>query len=354
MTSRPAYADAIQNGNGNSARLLEAGARQRRHQFGVLGLAGLLLVAAFTLGVGLGPVRLGPVTVWKAILGHSGGLPRTIVWNIRLPRALNGALVGAGLAVSGALLQGVLRNPLADPHIIGVSAGAGLGAVAVLTLYPLAPPHWIPGAAFAGALLGAGIVYSLAWRGGIAPMRLILAGVAVSSLFSAGTSAFLVMRSDNVQAAMTWLIGGLAGRGWIHWQRLWPYVTAGILLAFASARRVNLLLLGDDLAAGLGVRVERVRLLLIALAAMMAGAAVSVAGLVGFVGLIVPHITRLLIGSDYRFLLPTSAVLGGALLILADTAARIVADPVELPVGILTAAMGAPFFLYLLRRRGSR
>ncbi|MDI6871776.1 MAG: iron ABC transporter permease [Bacillota bacterium] len=354
MTGRLAYAEAIRNGNGNSAGLLLAGRRQRRRQLAVLGVGCLLFLAAFTLGVGLGPVRLGPVTVWEAILGRSAELPRTIVWNIRLPRALIGSLVGAGLAVSGALLQGVMRNPLADPHIIGVSAGAGLGAVTVMTLFPLAPPHWIPAAAFAGALLGAAIVYTLAWRGGIAPMRMILAGVAVSSLFSAGTSALLVTHSDNVQAAMTWLIGGLAGRGWSHWQRLWPYIVTGVAVSLASARKVNLLLLGDDLAAGLGVRVERVRLLLIALAAVMAGAAVSVAGLIGFIGLIVPHLTRLLLGSDYRFLLPTSAVLGGALLIAADTAARIVADPVELPVGILTAAMGAPFFLYLLRRRSTR
>lgn len=354
MASSLGYPEAIHSGGGDAAGLVVAGARQRRRQLAVLAAGCLLLAVSFTLGVGLGPVRLGPVTVWQAILGHGTELSRTIVWNIRLPRVLSGGLVGAGLAVSGALLQGVMRNALADPHIIGVSAGAGLGAVAVMTLFPLSPPHWIPGAAFAGALLGAAIVYGLAWRGGVAPMRMILAGVAVSSLFSAGTSALLVTHSDNVQAAMTWLIGGLAGRGWAHWHRLWPYTTGGLAVALASARQVNLLLLGDDLAAGLGVRVERVRLLLIVLAALMAGAAVSVAGLIGFIGLIIPHLTRLLLGSDYRFLLPASAVLGGALLIAADTAARIIADPVELPVGILTAAMGAPFFLYLLRRRSGR
>lgn len=354
MQNRLAYAEAIGAGQADTERLLAAGRRQLRRRFLVLFAALVLLLVAFTLGIGVGPVPLDPLTVWRAILGKVSGLPWTIVWNIRLPRALIGAAVGAGLALSGALLQGVMRNPLADPHIIGVSAGAGLGAVTVLTLFPLAASHWVPVAAFSGALLGATIVYALAWRGGIAPMRMILAGVAVSSLFSAGTSALLVTHSDNVQAAMTWLIGGLAGRGWSHWHRLWPYVLVGTGIALASARKVNLLLLGDDLAAGLGVRVERLRLLLIALAAIMAGAAVSVAGLIGFIGLIVPHITRLLVGSDYRFLLPTAAVLGGGLLILADTAARTVADPVELPVGILTAAMGAPFFLYLLRRRSSR
>lgn len=349
-----AYARAIESGSGNTERLLLAGQRQRRRQLLVLFAALVLLLVSFTLGVGVGPVALGPVTVWQAILGKVSGLPWTIVWNIRLPRALLGAAVGAGLALSGALLQGVMRNPLADPHIIGVSAGAGLGAVTVLTLFPLAASHWVPLAAFTGALLGAAIVYALAWRGGIAPMRMILAGVAVSSLFSAGTSGLLVTNSDNVQAAMTWMVGGLAGRGWSHWHRLWPYVLTGFAVSLASARKINLLLLGDDMAAGLGVRVERVRLLLIALAAVMAGAAVSVGGLIGFIGLIVPHITRLLVGSDYRFLLPTASLLGGGLLILADTLARTVADPVELPVGILTAAMGAPFFLYLLRKKGGR
>jgi iron complex transport system permease protein len=332
---------------------LASGKRQHRRRFAVLLVALVLVVVAVTVSIGIGPVRLGPVTVWQAILGRATGLPQTIVWNIRLPRTLIAALVGVALAISGALLQGVMRNPLADPHIIGVSAGAGLGAVAVMTFYPMAS-GWVSVAAFAGALLGAALVYALAWRGGIAPMRMILAGVAVSSLFSAGQSALLVTKSDNVQAAMTWLVGGLAGRGWTYWDRLWPYVLIGTVVALASARKVNLLLLGDDMAAGLGVRVERSRLLLIALAAMLAGAAVSVAGLIGFIGLIVPHITRLLIGSDYRYLLPTAALLGSALLMLADTVARVILDPVELPVGIITAALGAPFFLYLLRRRNSR
>ncbi|MGE5509384.1 MAG: FecCD family ABC transporter permease [Chitinophagales bacterium] len=354
MTSKLAYAEAIQAGGGDSQSLLAAGKRQHQRRIAILAAALVLLALAATVSIGLGPVRLGPVTVWRAILGRATGLPQTIVWNIRLPRTLIGGLVGMALAISGALLQGVMRNPLADPHIIGVSAGAGLGAVTVMTFFPLAAGYLVPVAAFGGALVGAALVYALAWRGGIAPMRMILAGVAVSSLFSAGTSALLVTKSDNVQAAMTWLVGGLAGRGWTYWDRLWPYVTVGTIVALVSARKVNLLLLGDDMAAGLGVRVERIRLLLIALAAMMAGAAVSVAGLIGFIGLIIPHITRLLVGSDYRYLLPTAALLGSALLILADTAARVVLDPVELPVGILTAALGAPFFLYLLRRRSGR
>jgi iron complex transport system permease protein len=316
--------------------------------------AAIALVVAVTLSIALGPVRIGYVDVWRAILGQIDGLPRTIVWNLRLPRTLIGGLVGMGLALSGALLQGVMHNPLADPHIIGVSAGAGLGAVAVMTLAPFAPSHYVSLAAFAGALLSAAVVYGMAWKGGVAPMRLVLSGVAVSSLLSAGTSALLVLHSDNVQGAMTWLVGGLLGRGWTYWPRIWPYITVGSVISFLCSGQINLLLLGDDMAAGLGVRVERMRLLLVALASMMAAASVSVAGLIGFIGLIVPHTVRLLVGSDYRFLLPTSALIGSALLILADTLARTVADPIELPVGILTAAMGAPFFIYLLRKGRTR
>lgn len=322
-----------------------------RRQWLVLLVAFILLTAVFTLSVAWGPVKLSFLRVWEAVFGRVEGLPRTIVWNIRLPRTLVGMAVGASLAMAGAILQGVMRNSLADPHIIGVSAGAGFAAVAVMTLLPGSPASFIPAFAFVGAMLGAAVVYLLAWRGGVSPTRMILAGVAVSSLMNAGTSALLVLFSDNVQAAMTWLIGGLLGRSWHHWARLWPYTLTAGIAAMLMTRQLNVLLLGDEMAAGLGVRVERSRVMLIALAAVLAGSAVSVAGLIGFIGLIVPHITRLLLGSDYRFLLPGSALIGAALLTAADTLARTMFDPLEIPVGILTSAMGAPFFLYLLRRR---
>lgn len=327
-------------------------AGNHRHPWILLAMALVILAGAFTMSIAWGPVQLGWGQVWRAIFRPQEApvLARTIVWNIRLPRTLVGALVGAGLALSGAILQGVMRNPLADPHIIGVSAGAGFAAVATMNFFPDAPAQAIPALAFLGALTGAAVVYLLAWRGGISPLRMVLAGVAVSSLLNAGTSTVLVMFSENVQATMTWLVGGLAGRSWNHWHRLWPYVGGAAAIALALARHLNVLLLGDEVAAGLGVRVERTRLILIALAAVLAGAAVSVAGLIGFIGLIVPHIVRLLVGSDHRFLLPASALLGAALLLAADTAARLVLDPIEIPVGILTTAMGAPFFLYLLRR----
>ncbi|MBO8125988.1 MAG: iron ABC transporter permease [Firmicutes bacterium] len=323
-----------------------------QRQWLVLVLTAILAVLAVTASIAIGPVRIGFLRVWEILMSDNApvDISYQIVWNIRLPRTLVGCMVGAGLALSGALLQGVMRNPLADPHIIGVSAGAGLAAVAALTIFPQFPPSLIPAAAFGGALTSATLVYGLAWRAGVSPMRLILSGVAVSSLMSAGTSALLVLFSENVQAVMGWLVGGLAGRGWPHWAQVWPYVTVAGVITLFTGRQVNLLLLGDEMATGLGVKVEQVRLLLIALASVLAAAAVSVAGLIGFVGLVVPHIIRLLMGSDYRFLLPASALGGAALLTLADVAARMVMDPIELPVGILTASFGAPFFLYLLRR----
>lgn len=328
------------------------GLQKHRRQWIILFASLVLAVIAITASISIGPIRLGFGQVWQIMLDKSvpQDINYQIVWNIRLPRTLVGAMVGAGLALSGALLQGVMRNPLADPHIIGVSAGAGFAAVAALTIMPKFPPSLIPVIAFAGALTSATIVYGLAWRAGVSPMRLILSGVAVSSLMSAGTSGLLVVFSENVQAVMGWLVGGLAGRGWSHWSQIWPYVTIAGTIALFTGRQVNILLLGDEMATGLGIKVEKMRMLLIGLASVLAAAAVSVAGLIGFIGLIVPHIIRLLSGSDYRFLLPASALTGAGLLMLADVAARMVMDPIELPVGILTAVLGAPFFLYLLRR----
>ncbi len=331
---------------------IASGSIKHRRQWLVLSLTLILAVTAVTASIAIGPIKMSFKEVWQILLDKSveQDVYYQIVWNIRLPRTLVGMLVGTGLALSGAILQGVMRNPLADPHIIGVSAGAGFAAVAALTIIPNFPSSYVPLAAFIGALTSAAIVYGLAWKAGVSPMRLILAGVAVSSLMSAGTSGLLVVFSENVQAVMGWLVGGLAGRSWFHWHQLWPYIAVAGTISLFTGRQINILLLGDEMATGLGMRVERIRVLLIALASILAAAAVSVAGLIGFIGLIVPHIIRLLSGSDYRFLLPASALAGGSLLVLADIGARMVMDPIELPVGVLTAAFGAPFFLYLLRR----
>jgi iron complex transport system permease protein len=272
-----------------------------------------------------------------------------VVWNIRLPRTLVGALVGVNLALAGGILQGVMKNPLADPHIIGISAGAGLAGVSVLILFPHLEYLVVP-AAFLGAMSAAILIYILAWKGGIKPMRIVLAGVAVSAFLGAGISGLLVFYSDRVHGALMWMVGGLSARSWPHFAIIAPYSLLAGCLALLGARRLNILALGDDMARGLGLNVEITRLLLTAVAALLAASAVSVVGLLGFVGLIVPHTARLLIGSDFRYLLPASALLGAAVVTLSDTLARTLFAPVEIPVGIIMAFLGAPFFLYLLRR----
>lgn len=284
------------------------------------------------------------------ILLNPGTNPQSqIIWNIRMPRTIVGALVGVNLSLSGAILQAIMRNPLADPHIIGISSGAGLAGVAIMILFP-ALEYLITPAAFVGAMLAAVCIYILAWKNGIKPVRIILAGVAVSAFLSAGISGLMIFYSDRVHGALMWMVGGLAARSWPHVQIILPYAVIGLLLALASAAYLNILQLGDEMARGLGINVEVTRVLLTAVAALLAASAVSVVGLLGFVGLVVPHAARLLIGSDYRYLLPASALLGIAIVTLSDTFARVVFAPIELPVGIIMAFLGAPFFLFLLRR----
>ena len=287
------------------------------------------------------------------ILTSLGGAHDTahaqILWNIRLPRTIVAALVGINLALSGAILQAILRNPLADPHIIGISSGAGLAGIFVMLVFP-GHEAFVTPAAFLGAMAAAVAIYLLAWKNGIRPIRIILAGVAVSAFLGAGISALMIFYSDRVHGALMWMVGGLSARSWPQVDMIFPYTIVGLVLALAFSRKLNILLLGDEIARSLGLRVEVTRLLLTAIAALLAASAVAVVGLLGFVGLIVPHAARLLVGSDYRFLLPASALLGAAVVTLSDTFARTAFAPVELPVGILMAVLGAPFFLFLLRR----
>lgn len=324
--------------------------KRRKWRILIIGCFLLAALAGFAASLAKGSVTIGGEDVWAAIVSQGqAGTQGQIVWNIRLPRALTALLVGVHLALAGALLQGVMRNPLADPHIIGVSSGAGLAGVIILVLFPH-QDYLVTPVAFLGALGAAGLIYLLAWKGNIRPTRIILAGVAVSAFLNAGISSLLVFFSDRVHGALMWMVGGLAARSWPHVELLWPYTLFGATLALCAAARLNLLGLGDEMARGLGIRVEMSRLCLTALAALLAASAVSIVGLLGFVGLIVPHGARLLVGSDYRYLLPASAALGAAMLTWSDLAARTLFSPVEIPVGIIMALAGAPFFLYLLRR----
>ncbi len=309
----------------------------------------LLVIISLIYGLATGSVTLTVSEVLNGIFGEEGTIEHQIVWNLRLPRLLTGLLVGMCLAVSGGILQGIMRNPLADPGIIGVSSGAGLVAVSTMLIFP-AYTGLVPIGAFIGAFIAAALVYGLAWNGGVAPLRLILAGVAINTFLGAITSGVMIVYSDKVQTVLSWLMGGLSGKSWPHLKIILPYAVIGLVLSLFASRSVNILRLGDDVAKLLGYNVEKHRLLLLLLSTFLAGAAVSVAGLLGFVGLVVPHMVRLLIGNDYKYLLPTSALLGGALVIFADTAARSWFEPIELPVGVLLAVLGAPFFLYLLRK----
>ena len=308
-----------------------------------------LCVFAFLLGNVIGTMKI-PFGQVIDLLFHPQDTPEwKTIWNIRLPRMILAGLVGINLAMSGAILQGVMSNPLADPSIIGISSGAGLFGIFILVVLPQYQ-SLVPFFAFVGAMIAAIIIYSLAWKGGIHPTRIILAGVAVSALFNAGISGTLVFFSDRVHGALTFMNGSLSARSWGEVQMILPYTIVGLLLALLFSRQMNILILGDDVARGLGLNVELTRMGFTALAALLAASAVSVVGLLGFVGLIVPHSIRLLMGNDYKVLFPGSALLGAALVMLSDTFARTIFSPVEIPVGIVMAVLGVPFFLYLLRR----
>ncbi len=321
----------------------------RRFKLSFVVLLFLLFVIAFLLGNAKGTLKVDIKRIFEVIKYDDASPERMVIWNIRLPRMILAALVGPNLAMSGAILQGVMNNPLADPSIIGISSGAGLFGIAVLVIFPQYQ-HLVPIAAFFGAMLAAVIIYSLAWRGGIEPIRIILAGVAVSALFGAGISGMLVFYSDRVHGALTFMNGSLSSRSWPEVFTILPYTIVGFILANIFAEKMNILILGDDIARGVGLNVELTRLGFTALAALLAASAVSVVGLLGFVGLIVPHTVRLIIGNDYKYMLPTSALLGSILLMFSDTFARTILSPVEIPVGIVMAVLGVPFFLYLLRR----
>jgi iron complex transport system permease protein len=323
----------------------------------------LALLAVVTLvSAALGPVPVPPATVAKTLLGQLPGLAfavpephRIIVSSIRLPRIALAATVGLALAAAGVVMQGFFRNPMADPSIIGVSSGAAVGAVAAIVLpVSIAGALGIQAAAIVGALLTAFGVYLLATEEGRTPVAtLLLAGVAVQTFLGAAISVMLLYSGESLRRVVYWLMGSLANATWSEVWLAGLAVPCVVVLA-VYARDLNVLLLGEEDAHGLGIEVERSKRILLALASLMTAAAVAVAGVVGFVGLVVPHVMRLLVGPDHRVLLPTSAIAGAVFLVVSDTVARTAVAGTELPVGIVTAAVGAPFFLYLLRSREVR
>ncbi|MEO0824093.1 MAG: iron ABC transporter permease [Cyanobacteria bacterium J06635_15] len=323
--------------------------RQRQRVILATGLLLLGLALVIFLSLTQGSVALTWPELATAALRQGDRIHQTIFWDLRLPRVLAALIVGSALGLAGALLQGMLRNGLASPFLLGISAGAGL--MVVLTVGVGLLQIWVPFGAWLGAVATTIMVYLLARAGTtLSAERLILGGVAFSSFFGAIQSLMLLLSADGqIQAALNWLIGSLNSRGWTEVKLVGPGVLVALLVGCSLARQVNLLSLGDDLATGLGTSLVRSRCLIGAVATLLAAGAVSIAGLVGFVGLIVPHGVRLLVGTDYRLVLPFSALGGALVLSAADLAARI--GPVELPVGAVTALLGAPVFIWLLHRR---
>ncbi|WP_238942040.1 iron ABC transporter permease [Bacillus sp. REN10] len=312
----------------------------------------LLVLTVFTFLYGLVAGSLS-FSVREMIegIGDEHSTVHRIVWDLRIPRVLIGFLVGMCLATSGSLLQGVMRNPLADPGIIGVSSGAGLVATIIIILFP---QHMalLPLGAFLGALVTALLIYGLSWKKGASPSRIILVGISINALIGALMSALMLLHSDKVQSVLPWLAGGISGVGWAHVHMIVYYAVGALLLAFLGIKQLRVLMLGDEMAKLLGHNVERSRFFLIVVSTLLAGIAVSVSGLIGFIGLIVPHTIRLLVGNDDRYVVPLSCLGGGILLVCADAIARSWFDPIELPVGILLSFLGGPFFLLLVQKGG--
>ncbi|HVA34055.1 MAG TPA: iron ABC transporter permease [Candidatus Baltobacteraceae bacterium] len=309
----------------------------------------IFALAAMAAGLLVGGTALAPQSIFGALLHpHAGGELGTIVWQLRLPRVCIAAVVGAALALAGAMLQGMLRNPLVDPYLTGVSAGAA-AAIAIAIVSGVAP-IFAPGIGFASGLATALLVAALARRGsGIDANRLILAGVSLSALFSAIVALAIVraQSADYAGAIVAWLAGSMAGRGWHDLAVAAPYLLAGGLLAAIAAPSLDAMRIGDVRARGLGVDVDRAQWMILASAALLAASTVALAGLIGFIGLIVPHLGRRLVGSDARVLLPACAAMGAGLCTLADAICRFVVAPAELPIGVLLALVGVPAFLYL-------
>lgn len=313
----------------------------------------VFFLAIIFLSLTLGKEFIALPEVFAVLLGHGDQASQFVVETLRLPRILMAAMVGAALASSGLVLQSMIRNPLASPDIIGITGGASAAAVAFLSFFAATMGiAWLPIFAIAGALLAALLIYSFAWRRGVTPMRLVLVGIGISSVMGAVTT-FVIAASplSTSISAYIWLTGSVYGASWVEVQALLPWLLMTWPLAFYVARRVNTQELGDSLATGLGVSVQRLRLGLLFLSVIMAAPAIAYAGAVGFVGLIAPHIARRFVSRSFALLLPTSALIGACLVMLADLCGRLLFQPLDIPAGVFVSAIGAPFFIYLLYRQ---
>lgn len=310
----------------------------------------ILFFLTFLLCI-FGSVKFSIKEIFSSIFDKNNQLLNTIVYHIRLPRNLIATFVGGALAVSGILLQAVMKNPLADPGITGVSSGASVMAIIILLIFP-AYSIILPFMAFIGGLIACALVFILSWKNGeIKPNRIVLAGVAINAIFGSIISLLTIIYSDRIQSALLWLNGSLSQKTWSDFKLLSFYIIIGLILSIFCIRFANVLSLGEKTAISLGFNVNNIRLFISIVGVFLAGVCTATVGIIGFVGLIIPHISRIIIGGDYKYCLPLSISLGGIIVLVADTVARTIGGSVELPVGIVMSLLGGPFFLYLLRKK---
>ena len=312
-------------------------------KYGVIAIFAVMSVLSVLICVGIGTVQFSISEVWRALFVADDSASRLLIWNLRFPRILAGGLVGVCLSLAGCILQGVMRNTMASPSTIGVTSGASFVGYLTLVAFPQFT-HMLPVGSILGAFGTTMLIYLIAYQKGVSPVKMILSGMAVSAMFGAFNDIIKTFFPDELSNATGFLVGGLNGVGWGEFNMILPYAAVGILVCFFLPAKMNILMLGDETANSLG-------LLLILVSSLLAGAAISVAGLISFVGLVVPHIARLLVGSDYKYLFPASVLLGFTLVTVCDTIGRVVMPPGEVPVSIILSFIGAPFFLYLLRTR---
>ncbi|MBE9070365.1 iron ABC transporter permease [Leptolyngbya cf. ectocarpi LEGE 11479] len=315
-----------------------------------------LLLACFVASIALGVADIAPADVYQALVSPDGSTEHLIIRTVRLPRSITALLVGAAVAVAGAIMQGLTRNPLADPGILGINAGAALAVVTAVFLFNAASLSVYAGFALLGSAISAVTVYALGslGRGGLTPLNLTIAGAALTALVSSLTTGMLILSQRTLEEIRFWLAGSVAGRDIELVMQVLPYLVFGLVLGLALGKQLTTLSLGDSVAKGLGQKTIWIKVLAAISVVLLAGGSVAIAGPIGFIGLIVPHIVRFWTGADYRWILPYSALCGAILLLLADIGARLIIQPQELPVGIVMPLLGAPFFIYLTRSQVRR
>ncbi|MBO8156656.1 MAG: iron ABC transporter permease [Bacillaceae bacterium] len=326
--------------------------RKSVHFLGVYIIGLFLLFLSLVASISVGAFKID----WMAMIGSMAYMQESREWliiqNIRLPRAIAGVMVGANLAIAGAIMQAITRNPLASPQIFGINAGASLVLVIMAVLYPIYTQSAMMMFAFLGAALGGLLVYYMASGGGMTPVKLALAGITIHLFLSAIIESIIIFHEHSTEDILFWLVGAIDGAGWNHVVMLAPWFIVGGIGAWALSRSLTILSLGEEVARGLGQKITFIRIISVVLVIMLAGSAVAVAGPIGFIGLIIPHISRKLVGSNYLHIIPCSAILGAFLLVASDVLSRFISFPSESPVGIVTALIGGPFFLYLARKKG--